>query len=298
MEKFIVTCDSSCDMNLATLQEHRVTPIFMTYELDGELYKDTMEEAGILEFYDKMRAGGVPRSSQINTTEMVEFWRPLLDQNLPIVHISLGSKISGTYANCVAARDMLQEEYPNAQIFPVDGTSASAGSAPLIMKAVAMRDAGEAAEDCVAWIDAHKQEYNAYYTTPDLTYLCRGGRVSKTGAVLGSLLNINPLMNLTIEGELKLQEKIRGEKACLKRLNTIVAHTVLDAPGQVLYVSHSDCIEKAERIGEGLRKEFGFQDVVYSYIGAIIGCHTGPGLVSIFFRGKSRNETGKPIDHD
>jgi len=296
MAQFILTCDSSCDMNYSTLMEHDVRPIMMHYELDGKLYEDSMQEADILAFYDKMREGGMPRTSQINAMEMVNFWEPMLTENLPIVHISLGSAISGTYSNCMLARDMLLEKHPDATIIPVDGTSASAGSGMMIMKMVEMRDAGCSAEESVAWLDEHKKEFHAYYTTKDLTYLCRGGRVSKAGAVLGSVLNINPLMNLTVAGELKVQEKIRGEKALIKRLHTIVKHTALQPEEQTLYVAHSDCIEKARLIGEGLKEELGFRDVYYSYIGAIIGCHTGPGLVAIFFTGKPRCESGKPID--
>lgn len=288
MQKFIVTTDSGCDLPLSVCLEREIIPLQLKYIIDDYVYTDTMRHEDCEKFYDKMRGGAVPKTSQVNVFEFVDFWKTLLSKGLPIVHIALGSGISGTYANGLMASKMLMDEDPNAKIFVVDSTLASVGYGILSLKAADMRDKGLSADECVTWLEEHKIEINTYYTTSDLTYLFRSGRVSRVGAIVGTMFDINPILNLDREGHLIVQEKIRGKKATLKRIYAIINELVVNPQEQTLYICHSDIAEKAKVFGNEICKRFGFRDVYDTYIGSTIGSHSGPGLMAAFFFGKPR----------
>jgi DegV family protein with EDD domain len=239
-------------------------------------------------FYDKIRDGAVPRTSQVNIYEFVSFWESLLHLKLPIVHICLGSGISGTYSNGVQAVEIMNEKYPDQKIYLVDSTLASVGYGMLAIKAAEMRDQGKTAQECIEWLEKHKIEINTYYTTDNLEYLHRSGRVSRAGAIIGTALKINPILNLDKEGHLLVQEKVRGKKATIRRIHEIVRELAVNPHEQTLYICHSDIPEQARSFGEGLRQDIGFKDIYYTYIGTTIGTHAGPGLMAAFFYGRHR----------
>ncbi|MGI5850325.1 MAG: DegV family protein [Christensenellales bacterium] len=288
MNGFIITTDSGCDLPMSICVERAIIPLQLKYVIEDKIFTDSMHHENCREFYDKMRRGAVPKTSQVNVFEFVDFWKTLLPKGLPIVHISLGSGISGTYANGLLARDILIKEHPDAKIFVVDSTLASVGYGMLALKAADMRDQGISPKDCVEWLEAHKVEINTYYTTSDLTYLCRSGRVSRVGAMVGTMFKINPILNLDKEGHLIVQEKIRGEKATIKRIYAIIKDLAVNPENQTLYICHSDIIDKAKSFGDKLCQYLGFRDVYYTYIGPTIGSHSGPGLMAAFFFGKPR----------
>lgn len=288
MAQFIVTTDSGCDLPYSLLQEREIIPFPIKYELDGRMFEDTMLHEDCKKFYDRMRSGAVPRTSQINIMEFVDFWRSLAVRGLPIVHICLGSGISGTSANGLTAVTLLKERLPELEIFLVDSTLASVGYGMLSLTAADMRDKGSTAEECVCQLNERKAEINTYYTTSDLTYLYRSGRVSRTGMMIAHALNINPILNLDLEGHLIVQERVRGHKNTIRRIHEIINERVIDPQQQVLYICHSDIPNEARLFGEGIKKRFGFKDVYYTYIGTTIGAHAGPGLMAAFFSGKPR----------
>lgn len=292
MPNFIVTTDSGCDLPESLLQERGIIPYPIKYEIDGKVFADTMRHEDCREFYERMRAGAMPKTSQINIMEFVDFWRPLTEKGLPIVHICLGSGISGTYANGLVAVDTLKERVPDAKIFLIDSTLASVGYGMLSLVAADMRDNGKTAGECADWLNVHKSEINTYYTTSDLTYLYRSGRVNRTGMVIAHALDIHPILNLDLEGHLIVQEKIRGQKKAIRRIHEIIGQLVVDPQRQTLYVCHSDIPDKAREFGGGIQQEFGFKDVYYTYIGTTIGAHAGPGLMAAFFFGKPRTMKG------
>lgn len=292
MNSFIVTTDSGCDLPLQELQKHDIIPFMLQYEIDGEIFTDTMLHEDCHVFYEKMRQGAVPHTSQINMQQFVDFWRPLLDQGLPIVHISLGSGVSGTFHNGELAAELLREEFPDAKIYVVDSTLCSVGYGMLALKADEMRRAGMSAEACRDWLEAHKKEVNTWYTTDELKYLRRSGRCSRASAAIGTILQICPILNLDVEGHLIVQERVRKLRPTIRRLHEIIGGIVENAGEQTLYICHSDIPEQAREFGEGLRADFGFRDVYYTYIGTTIGSHCGPGLMAAFFFGKPRTMDG------
>jgi len=289
---FIVTTDSGCDLPISLLQEHGILPFLLGYEIDGVVFKDTMLHRDCHDFYEKMRAGAVPKTSQINIFQFIEFWRPLLKQDLPIIHISLGSGVSGTWRNGTEAAEMLMKEVPGAEIHVIDSTLCSTGYGMLALKAAEMRDAGKTAAECVEWLERHKINVNTWYTTDELLYLRRSGRCSRASAVIGTALKICPILDLDARGHLIVQERVRGLNRTIDRIRQIVGETVVDAANQTLYICHSDIPEEARAFGDGLQKAFGFRDVYYTYIGTIIGSNCGPGLMAAFYFGTPRTMKG------
>ncbi len=298
MSSFIVCTDSGCDLSIHVLQEHGIIPIRLKYEIDGEEFEDTMLPEDCHVFYEKMRAGAVPKTSQLNIADFTGFWRPLLAQQKPIVHISLGSGVSGTWRNGCLAAEELKQEFPDAEIHVIDSTLCSVGYGMLALKAAELRDRGASAKECADWLEAHKASVNTWYTTDELKYLYRSGRVSRAGMIVGTALNICPILNLDREGHLLVQEKVRGLKKTVRRIHEIVGELVLDAPGQTAYICHSDIPEQAREFGEGLKAEFGFGEMRYTNIGPTIGSNCGPGLMAVFFWGRDRDMKGNRNEQD
>lgn len=290
MEKFIVTTDSGCDLSGEYCESLGIVPLKMCWTAGEENITDTMVHAELKAFYDGMRSGTGPKTSQVTPYQYIEFWTPLLERKLPIVHIALGSAISGTYANGVKAAEMMREERPDCVIHVVDSTLASVGYGMLAINAAKMRDEGFTPEQCVAELERTKASVNTIYTTGDLTYLYRSGRVSRTGMVVAHALNIWPILRLNIEGTLLVTAKERGKKHTLDRINKIIEEAVLEPEKQTLYICHSDIPEEAREFGESLKELFGFKDVFYTYIGTTIGSNCGPGLMAAFFTGKDRTK--------
>lgn len=290
MEKFIVTTDSGCDLSGEYCESLGIVPLKMCWTAGEENITDTMVPTELKAFYDGMRSGTEPKTSQVTPYQYIEFWTPLLERKLPIVHIALGSAISGTYANGVKAAEMMREEHPDCVIHVVDSTLASVGYGMMAINAAKMRDEGFTPEQCVAELERTKASVNTIYTTGDLTYLYRSGRVSRTGMVVAHALNIWPILRLNIEGTLLVTAKERGKKHTLDRINKIIEEAVLEPEKQTLYICHSDIPEEAHEFGESLKELFGFKDVFYTYIGTTIGSNCGPGLMAAFFTGKDRTK--------
>lgn len=292
--KFVVSTDSGCDLDISILNENKIYAFPLQYELNGEIITDTMIQADCHKFYDGMRNGDAPKTSQITPYQFVEYFKPIANENnnLPIIHISLGSGVSGTFDNGCQAAELVKEENPDADIRMVDSTLCSVGYGMLALEAARLRDEGKSAEECVAWLEEHKGNMNTWYTTDELKYLYRSGRVSKLGAIIGEALNICPILDLDLEGHLIVQEKVRGLKKTLRRIYEIVDGIVENPEEQTVYVCHSDIPEQAMKWGEELKEHYGFKEVKYTYIGPTIGSNCGPGLMAIFFWGKKRTMDG------
>ena len=283
-----ITADSGCDLSLEKCMELDVLPYKMPFTMDGQPMVDGMTEESFKEFYRLMRAGGVAKTSQINPGEFLDFWRPLAEQGRNVLHISLAAAISGSCDNARSAAAQLMEEFPGWTCRVVDSANASAGFGLLVLRAVENRDKGMEIEANAADLESIHHEVNSIFTTNDLTYLYRGGRVSKTAAAFGTALKIVPILHLDYEGHLEVWQKVRGDKQCFKKLIQDVKDLVIDAQNQTLIISEADAPEKAREFGEALMRECGFKDIFYTHIGPIIGAHTGPGLISVFFVGKTR----------
>lgn len=288
MEKFVLAADSGCDLSYDICKERNIYPYFMSYEKNGKTYTDTMRERDIKEFYGNMKNGYEIHTSAINIGEYINFWTELIKLNSTVVHIVLGSAISSSYRNACIAKEEFENENKGAKIYLVDSSLASAGYGMLVMNTASLRDGGASAEECVKYAESIKHKIHALYTTDDLSHLHRGGRVKKTGAVIARTLGIMPVLNLNFMGELKVFGICRGRKSAYSSIISEIKNNVVNPETQTLYISHSDCICKAENLGNLILENVGFKDVYYTYIGSTVGAHAGPELVSVFFIGTDR----------
>ena len=288
---FVISTDSGCDLSIELCKEKGIIPLFMNY-IDGEnAVVDTMQQADIVKFYKRMEdEAKMFKTSAVNIQEAYDFLKSLLEYNKPIIHISLGSGISGTYNNFVAAKEMLDEKYPGHEIYLIDSTSASLGYGILALEAAKMRDEGKNIIEVKEYLESVKRGINPYFTTNTLTYLARGGRVTKIASIFGNVLSIKPILRLDFDGHLLVHTKGHGKTNTYKKMLEAIKEQVENPENQTLYVSHSNAIESAVEFAEIVKKELGFKDIFYSYIGSIIGSHTGPGLIAVFFYGKNRFE--------
>ena len=288
MAKFIITTDSSCDCAIDELRKNNIPVIFFNYSDEKQIYKDTMDVNGYKKFYEDMRNGSVFKTSQINPQAYYDFFKPLLKEQLPIIHVSLGSGLSNTINSIYIASSMLKEDYPTCDIKPLDSKIASLGLTVLINKLIEYRDADMDVDDALEKISSVVDNGLAYFTTDTLTYFARGGRLSKVGAFLGNALKINPVLDVDPKGCLRITDKVRGS---IKAIDTLTKRAKLNAVNpqeQTVYVCHADDENKARLIGKKLVDEVGVKDYKVYFMGPIIGAHTGPGLVAVFFFGKER----------
>lgn len=288
MERYIICTDTGSDLTEQLYKEYDIVPLKMEYELDGKMYLDDYSPEALKAFYDKMREGACPKTTQINTARYVEFFEELIKECATVVYIGLSSGISGSFNNARLAAEEVNQKHVGAHVYTVDTLGASLMGGMLSVAASKNRKNGMSAEENVKWLEENRLNVNVYYTTPDLTYLHRGGRVSKTSAVVAHMLGINPILTVTREGKLVSCDKVRGEKQTISKLVKNMQETATDPENTTIFISHSDCIERAQAAAERFKSEVGFKDAIITSIGTIIGAHTGPGLIAMFYFGKER----------
>jgi DegV family protein with EDD domain len=293
MANYIISCCSTADLSREHFDRRDIHYVCFHFSLDDISYPDDLGQSiNFDEFYQKMAEGAMTKTSQVNVDEFVEYFRPYLEQGLDIFHVTLSSGITGTFNSANIAKDMLKEEYPDRKIYIVDSLAASAGYG-LLMDAVAdRRDEGYSIDELNAWVLDNRLLDNHWFFSTTLTYFIRGGRISKTAGAIGNMLNICPLMNVDFEGKLIVREKVRSKrkviKAIVDKMETL-ARDGLDYNGKC-YISNSGCIEDAKAVAELIEERFPNIDggVKIYNIGTVIGSHTGPGTVALFFWGSKR----------
>ncbi len=290
MPKFALFTDSACDMPLAFLQEHDVHTLFMRYSIDGQESVDTMTVESAKAFFAAMREGKTPRTTQVSTQQCLDGWLPVYETGMPIVYVALSSGLSGSYNSACLARAQFLEEHPDAEIHVVDSLCACQGEGLLVDAAVRLRDEEKTAAECAKWLEDNRLNVNAWFTVQDLVYLKRGGRVSAASAAIGTMLDIKPIINVDTQGHLIPRQKVKGRKRAIKTLAEIaLAQRTEQSNAYPFYITHGDCFEDASALAEQLRAG-GAADVKLNDMGSIIGTHTGPGIIALFYFGKTRPE--------
>lgn len=295
MSKFIITTDSACDCSKDELIIKDVSIIPFEYSDGSNTIMDKMEISNYKQFYDDIRHGVFYKTTQINPQRYYDFFKGLLNEGLPIVHVTLGSGLSNTINSIYIAINMLKDEFPTCNIKVVDSKLASLGLTIMVNKLIELRD-----QECdvdYAYDEVQKiiQHTIAYYTTDTLTYFARGGRLSKVEALIGNAFKINPILDCDPAGHLRIVDKVRGSKKAVQQLINRVKDMVLEPENQTIYVCHADALDKGNEIGQMLVEQCGFKNYKLYFMGPIIGAHTGPGLVAVFFIGKPRPEGIKPV---
>ncbi len=295
MNQFVLTCCSTADMTKEYFDRREIPYVCFHYLMDDVLYPDDLGESMAFDvFYDKIAKGAMPTTSQVNVEEFREFFEPFLKEGRDILHISLSSGISGSYNSACAARDELKEQYPERTIEVVDSLGASSGYGLLVDGAASLRDSGASVDEAVRWVKENRLHVHHWFFSTDLTSFKRGGRISATSAMLGTVLNICPLMNMDHEGRLIPRQKIRTKK---KAIQETVKMMEQHAAGGTSYsgkcfISNSACYEDARAVADLVEERFPHLDgkVLINSIGTVIGAHTGPGTVALFFFGDERKD--------
>lgn len=293
MSEFVLTCCSTVDLTNEYMKERNIPYVSFHAQVGEDIYADDMGQSiSQKELFQRMIDGEDAKTSQVTVQEYIDFFKPFLDDGKDILHIALSSGISGTYNSACVAAEELRDEYPDRKIYVVDSLAASAGYGLVIDTLADMRDDGATMDELYGWIEDNKKKMHHWYFTTDLTFLIKGGRVSKTSGFVGNLLGICPLLNVDYEGKLAAREKIRGKKKVIKRTLEVMLEHVQDGKDYSgkCFISQADCYDDAralaDLIEEALPKLNG--GVQITEIGATIGCHTGPGTVALFFWGDER----------
>ena len=295
MSNYILSCCSTADLSKEHFEKRKIHYICFHFMLDDITYPDDLGQSiPFPEFYQKMADGAMTKTSQVNADEFVEYFRPFLQEGKDIIHFTLSSGISGVYNSACIAKDMLSEEFPDRKIYIIDSLAASSGYG-LLMDALAdKRDEGLTIDELKDWATANLLNLNHWFFSGDLTFFIRGGRISKTAGTIGNMLNICPLMNVNNEGKLIVREKVRSKRKVIKAIvgkMEELARDGLNYNGKC-YISQSACYEDARAVADLIESKFPNLDgkVEINNIGTVIGSHTGPGTVALFFWGQARTE--------
>ena len=286
---YLITTDNMADLPEEYLKEKQLLTMSLTYLLNGQTY-NAENSLPYQEFYKKMREGCMPTTSQINPQEAKEKLAEFLKINKNIIHIAFSGGLSGTFNSVRLAAQELMEEQPDCRITVIDSLAASMGEGLLVYKALEQQEAGLSYEEMVEWIENNKLHVCHYFTVDDLFHLYRGGRVSKAAAVLGTMINLKPVLHVDDEGHLIPLSKVRGRK---KSLNALVDGMEKQMgsfreKNDIIFLSHGDCYEDALYVQEQIKKRFGIEKFMISPVGPTIGAHSGPGPVALFFMGEAR----------
>ncbi|NLM61168.1 MAG: DegV family protein [Clostridiales bacterium] len=289
MSYFVLMTDSSTDLPKAFYEENDVELIPIRYVLDGVEYKD---DAGVSmeheRFYEKMRAGSMSSTSLINREEYTQAFEKFLSEGKDVLYISISSGISGSYQSAVGAAEELSEKYPDRKLYVCDGLCASMGGAVLMHYAQKMRAAGKSIDEVRDWVEENKLRVIHLFTVDDLMFLKRSGRISSSAAVLGSLMGVKPMLDVDANGKLRACKKMRGRRGALEGLVNWVEEFIESDEIEVLAISHADCEQDAMTLLEKMKEKYKIKEVLINFIGPVIGSHSGPDTIAIFFMGRKR----------
>lgn len=287
MNNYIITSDTTCDLPESYRKEHEIEIIPLYYNMDDVIYGDevNLEPAA---FYDKMRNGKLPTTMACNPETAEKCFRKYLDKGLDILHIAFSSALSSSYNTCAVVGRDLAEEYPDRKIIVIDSKCASLGEGLFVHKAVCNRSNGLSIEDNAKWLEDNKLHVCHQFTVDDLHHLHRGGRVSKATAVIGTLINVKPVLHVDNEGALVSLNNVRGRKKALNSLIDNMEKTCGGYDNDVIFISHGDCIEDANYVAEQIKKRFGIDNIMINYVCPTVGAHSGPGTLALFFMGETR----------
>ena len=289
MSSFIIATDTTADLPKDYIEKNDLGLFSLSYTIVGETYSAD-KELPEKEFYSLMREGNIPKTSQVNPDEAKEVLLKLLEKGNEILYIAFSSGLSGTYNSGRLAAEEIMEEDKNAKIVVVDSKCASLGEGLLVHKAVEMRNNGKSFEETCEWVKEHAKNMIHLFTVDDLNHLFRGGRVSRSTAFIGTVLNIKPVLHVDDEGKLIPLCKERGRKKSLLKLVDMMGEQLgsYDKKNDIIFISHGDCVEDAEFVRDEVEKRYGIKDCLINYIGPTIGAHAGPGTVALFFMGDVR----------
>ena len=290
MSDYVIMTDSCCDLPAELAAELEIEVLPLRLELKGKEYRNYLDgrEIGFQEFYNQVRAGEMPVTSAVNVGEFEEAMRPVLETGKDILCLCFSSALSTTYQSAVIAAKELGEKFPERKMLVVDSLCASMGQGLLAWLCAREKKRGLAIDELADYALQIREKVCHWFTVDDLNHLKRGGRVSAAAALFGTMLSVKPVLHVDEQGRLIPMEKCRGRRASMLALVDRMEKTAADPAGQTVFISHGDCLEDAEFVAEEIRRRFGTKDIRISYVGPVIGSHTGAGVVALFFLGAPR----------
>lgn len=290
MSDYIIMTDSSCDLPAKLADELELTVLPLTVYVDDVKYVNYLDEREIAfsEIYAKLRTKCPAKTSAVNMQDFLEPMEAHLKAGEDVLYLGFSSGLSSTYNAGAAAAAELAKKYPERRIYAVDTLCASMGQGLLVYLAVLEKRKGKTIEQVRDYVEDTKLHLCHWFTIEDLMFLKRGGRVSAATAIVGSMLSIKPVMHVDDEGHLIKVDTARGRKASIRALADEAEKRGVDLQHQTVFISHGDCIDDANYLADIMRERFHVKEVVISYVGPVIGAHSGPGTVALFFLGTSR----------
>ncbi|MDD7419841.1 DegV family protein [Blautia sp. HCP3S3_C4] len=289
MSEYVITTDNNSDLPEKYFKDHGVGCMYLSYSMDGKNYthENFLPEH---EFYEAMRNGSMPTTAQVNPENAKTLLEPYLKEGKDILHIAFSSGLSGTYNSSRIAAEELMEEYTDRRIIVVDSLSASLGQGLLVWLAQQKKELGQTLEDVADWVEKNKLKMVHLFTVDDLNHLYRGGRVSRTTAIVGSMLNIKPVLHVDNEGKLTAIGKVRGRKKALQELVKLMDEKIgsFGADCDTIFISHGDCEQDAQYVAAKVKEKYNIKNIIINQVGATIGAHSGPGTMALFFVGDVR----------
>lgn len=290
MRDYVIMTDSCCDLTDQMARDLELEVLPLTMHMGGQDYPNDLAGTAISnqEFYKRIRAGKLATTSAVNVGQFQDAMRRVLESGRDIVCVCFSSALSTTYQSAVIAAEDLRAEFPEAEIHVVDSLSASLGQGLLLYLAVEQKRKGLTAVELAKWVEDNRLTVCHWFTVDDLNFLKRGGRVSATTALLGTMLSIKPIMHTSDEGKLVPVSKARGRKAAIAALLDKIEALGIHPEKQTMFICHADCEEDAKAVAQTIQDRFGTPTVHINYIGPVIGSHTGPNTMGIFFVGTQR----------
>ena len=290
MRDFIISTDSTADLPTKYLEENNIVVHPLYYIVDGKEYIPGVDDMPVKDFYQALRDGKMPTTSASNPINIISRFQKEINEEHDILHLSFSSGLSSSYNNAQMCAEKIMEEEPESKIIVVDTLSGTVGQGILLMHAVDMKKQGKTIEEIAKWLNDNKKHVIHEFTVSDLNHLYRGGRLSKASAVLGTMLNIQPILHMDDKGGLAAIGKVTGRK---KALHTLVDN--IEKKSDVtnlkqVFISHGDCIEDAEYVAEKIKQKYGVDDFLISDICPTIGAHTAQGAVVVAYLGNNREE--------
>ena len=287
MKNYVIFTDSSCDLSEKAVAERGISYASLSFRFDDSSKEYRNGDMSASDFYEKMRKGGVAKTAAANSEDFINGFTPLLEKGLDILYIGFSSALSTTFNSARLAANELKEKYPERKIFTVDTLAASAGIALLIDSLLKMQNEGATIEQVRDFAEESKLNICHWFTVDDLVYLKRGGRVSPATAFVGNMLGIKPILRVDNEGRLTSVSKGRGRRASIIALADKYGESASPMGGRA-YISHSDCESDALLLAEILKEKYGAKTELITNVGPVIGAHSGPGTLALFFYGKER----------
>ena len=290
MRDYLLMTDSCCDMDPKLAEELGLTVLPLTLDMGGRSYRNYLDgrELPFQDFYSRVRAGELATTSAISVGDFEAAMRPVLESGKDILCLSFSSALSTTYQSAVIAAREMAEAVPEGRVYVVDTLCASLGQGLLVYLCAQQKKAGKSLEELRDYAEATKGSVCHWFTVDDLNHLKRGGRINAATALFGSMLSIKPVLHVDDGGYLVAVSKARGRKASLTALVDRMEQTAIDPKSQTVFISHGDCLEEAEFVAGEIRRRLGVEDIRINYIGPVIGNHSGPGTLALFFLGTKR----------